>query len=777
MTAIVYPLYLSETTKCRHCQNKIENKQYGDFCCNGCQQVFSILNTSGLKDFYKISEIEKSHIPKVDYEPNLNLYLADNDFISKFGTSSKGGVKFYFYVSGIHCQACLWIFNRINQLSSLIKDSTFNQSNHVLKIEVLEIDKLKEIFNLLNQLGYQLIPIQDINQVNQLEKNDDKNELIRIAITAALLMNMMLFSISLYAGVEGEFKRIFQYILFFLTLPLMFYSANPIFKNFWNFFKAKSISIDLPLIIFLLTSFFISSFNLINGSDDIYFDSIATLVFLVLSVRYVLKKIQKNVSNLSYLKEIFFSKQVFVKYEEEFFPKHYSSLKTGEIILVDVGDVVPVDGVISNGETFVNEAIMTGEVEPIYKKEGDNLISGTLNVSNKVELKVSNTLFKTKLGEILNELGEKLIINSELNINLTRYSIGLIVAIIISIFATNYLFPELSTSEFINRCLSILVITCPCALAIGIPLSFILGVKEAAKKGIVVQDIQIFNKIHRLKNIFFDKTGTLTTGEINIHSHTVKKNMHWNIIFSLEKGMSHPYTKPIEKFAKKEGASEVILEKKKEILGKGVEGYFGGNLYEIKASSADSIGLFENSILVGELLFTEEIDNGAFDLLTNLKKKYNLAILSGDRKDKVESLAKKLNINKTFSQLLPSDKRDIIKNTPGSMIIGDGANDILGFKESDISVATFKSSKLASSTCDAYLLSSDLSLILELIKISKTVYQTVKFNIIISVIYNLLGFWAASFGYINPLMAAIFMPLSSITIIAHTYFNITKERS
>lgn len=783
---------------CKHCAlpsnnfiTKIENDIEISFCCNGCLTVYNILSTNGLKDYYKLKEASDDK-KRIEYKSRSYNYLDDDSFQQEYLKEKNGSFYLEFFVEGIHCLACLWLLEKLHEFVPSITSSHLNISTNTLRVYLASEFKLSEVAKKINELGYIPHPILDNNEQVLLEKKENQKDLIRVAVSFACAGNIMLYSLAIYTGASNFFEKYFNLFSFLCYFPVVFYCSIPFYKNFKTSLVTKKLSIDIPIVASIVITFVMGVYSLINDGKFFYFDSMATLVFLLLSSRYVLKKIQQKAMSSQKLSSLYANQSVIKmnlqNQEEEEILNRF--VKVGDIIKVKAQEMIPIDGIIKQGESYINNSLLTGEVTPILRKANQDVFMGAINLDQDLLIVVTKTIEKSRLGLILAEI-ERGWNNQTSFSNLSERISERFVYIVFSLTSLFfiYFYWTMGLEIAIERSLTLLIITCPCAVALSTPLVFILGLSVLAKKGIFVKNENSFERLIKSTNIFFDKTGTLTEGKFNVTNINYKesdnKHFYLQTLYSLESRSSHPIAKAIIHYleVKHNNIDVMALTEFKEMPGRGVEAFIGKDKFSVRAAIemreevATEIGLYKNDLLQLQISLEDDIKP---NILTILEKIRSLGIstklLSGDNIKVVSEVGTKLNFKNEdiFYEKTPEEKREIVLQYNDSVMVGDGINDAAALQAASLGIAVKGTAEVSLRACDIYLSQDGVEYTLKLINISKKLISIIKKNFFFSFCYNLIGIYLAFFGLVSPVIAAILMPISSITVIFGTLFSIHR---
>lgn len=780
---------------CQHCNQEIivasTDPKGRHFCCSGCLTVFHILKNNELNDFYKFREHSGEQgwqIP--DYREENFSYL-DSDHIHEEYIKLNNGIKsLTFYLEGIHCVACLWLIEKLPELVPGVFNATVNLSKSTVKVDIKENGSFKDVADMLVSMGYFPHPIFKEDEISRLRKKEEQDLLIKIGISAACAMNIMLFSISIYGGATGPFANYFSIFCLILSLPVVFYTATPFYRSSISAIKNKSINIDIPLSIAIIFGFTISSYHVLIGNQQHYFDSITTLTFLILFSRFILKKVQENSLSVSTLGQFFERSDIKRIKDDQVESIHKKYIQINDKLLISPGDIIPVDGVVIQGESSLNTAILTGESEPVLVKAGAQVYAGSENINEELIIRVEAIAEETRIGTLFKEI-EKLHHKKAPLVRLTdKFSkIFLKTVLLLSglLFIFTYYFIGLEIA--LTRTLSLIIITCPCALGLAIPLTFTRGISKAAKNGIIVKDEETLERIIACNNLFLDKTGTITYGKYNVEKITHfeladKETTNESLIFALEEKSKHPLAKALKKFLiNKSIDTNLEIKNYQEVLGEGVFASYNNNQYKIKGieNSTNNIqlGLYKNDVLVTEIILSDKVREEAKELVKDLKKlKKNVFMLTGDNKTNASRVATDVGIIKSniIANATPEIKSKVIENNKNSIMVGDGANDALALKKAEVGIAVHGSIDVGMKVSDIFFSKPGIKQVFNIINIGKDTIRTIYSILIFTTLYNLIGAICAVLGKVGPLEAAIIMPISSLIV---TVISIqgTKEQN
>lgn len=778
-------------TLCFHCGLSTLNPLYfkddleKSFCCHGCLTVFQIIEESKLELYYEIKKDSDStqFLPTPDSKKNFK-HFDDESFKAEYVHLNNGEETLKLYLEGVHCIACLWLIENIPQIIKGVIKASFDFDNSVVTLSIKQGSLFSEVGKLLDQLGYPPHPIKTNDDAGKLKAKEERSFLIRLGIAMACMGNIFLFSISIYGGLEGNLKQVFTWLSFIISLPVVTYCSYPFYRSALAALRVKKLNMDLPISVALIAGTFSGLISIITSSGETYFDSLTSLVFLLLLSRYCLLKIRQNGvtnSNLEYFSsfgDVCVLKNL-LKREKKFILAKY--LQKNDLVLLKEGDIIPADGEIIEGSSFLNTSLLTGESLPIKAGVSSKVFSGSSVINGEFIMRVDSMGAKTKLGSILNSVKRSSFLKSpfhNLSERVSRYFI--FVVFLLSFISIGYFWTLGTPAIGIKRALTLLIVTCPCALALASPLALTAAISHLLKKGIVLKNEEILERLGHAVNIYLDKTGTLTKGQFQVTSW---KNLtevdYTDLIWTLEKRASHPIATALRAFVEnKKSKTELQLEEWIEVPGVGVNAKYKGDRYQIQrslsySSAGTSISLFKNQEEIVRIILKDSARDDSSQIIQDLKKLgLSPFIISGDSRTEVEDLAAHVGIalENTYSEVSPEGKLDILSKDQSSIMVGDGANDAMALSQASIGIAVKGSIDISLQAADVYFTKPGISSLKELILISRSAIKVIKINMIFSLIFNLFGTVLALSGIITPLMAAVLMPLSSLSVLLSTYF-------
>ena len=755
------------------CGKTILRDSEKSFCCHGCQAVFQILASIG--------ELDGAEKHPIFQEALKSGLISNPELLKQKETPIDQETKILsLEIENLWCPSCADLIRLYLSQKEGISTCVVDYATDIASIQYSprKIDK-DSIFAAIKKIGYQAKNLTDLRGGNM-----QKRLLLRLGIVAFFVMNLMMFSFPIYGAYLNSddlgYARLFSFFSLGAALPVVTYGAWPIYRRFFWGLRFKQFGMETLVTMGVITAFTLSVIHLIQRNIHVYFDSMAMIIFLVLVGKVIESKAKfKAKDTLFALSRALPRKgrKCFKDGFENFVP--LKEIQKGDTLKVCVGERVPLDGVVTKGSGSCDESMMTGEALPVTKKIGDQVLAGTVLKAGPLYYKVlrleEGSALQRIISMIKGDMNEK---SHEIRIidSLVRYFVPAILFISFSTAIIGYTFLSFSLEESLLRAITILLISCPCAIGVAVPLVEAITLNLFAKKGMIIRNRRCLSYLGKEDLCVFDKTGSLTKGEFRLLSGLSNLDIRQKrILKSLSQSSHHPLSQSISQ-AISEKAQEMSTQ---ELVGKGVqgEGYYLGSRAWMKELGVELPKEEQNMTVVyfskgttclTTLVLGDELKKSAKEVV----KHFNSVLLSGDGYKAVQTMAKECGISKFFAEYNPLEKQRYIQaqKEKGAiiMMLGDGINDAPALSSAHIGVSVVNASDLSIEISDVLLTKDDLTLLIFLKKVGIIARSILKQNLFWAFIYNIIGVGLAIFGVLNPIIAASAMVLSSLCVLGNS---------
>lgn len=762
-----------------------------EFCCHGCKTVYQILNENRLGAYYEIQPMSGIRIETG--QPLRKFAFLDLDEIKDKLADFRDGntVRVRFFIPAIHCASCIWLLEHLDTLHPGISHSTVNFPQKEVAVTFRDDQiSMRQLAELLASIHY--VPEITLEHLDRKKiRKADKSLMLKIGVASFSFMNIMMYSFPEYLPggdlLEQKFKHLFGWLSFILILPVVFYSASDYYVSAFKGLKHKIISIDLPISIGIFALFFYSSTVVFSGQGIGYMDSLAGLLFFLLIGKWYQGKTYEALS--------------FERDYRSYFPVAVTrlsdqcetivpirELKKGDRILIRNQELVPADAVLVKGYGSIDYSFVTGEALPVAKNQGDFIYAGGRQVGSSIELQVEKAVEQSYLTQLWNQGGtkkDKLSLNNHINF-VSQYFTAAV--LLIAVVASAY-WATVQFSVAIYVFASVLIIACPCALALTVPFTFGSTMRAFGRRGFYIRNSDVVEKLYRITTVVFDKTGTITLNrkmDVDFIGDSLGIE-EITLIANVVRHSSHPLSVALKEFLPH--ASELMPERYEELPGLGQTAIVNGKRINVGSEmfvtgQHTSTTMNESRVYVsvdgrqaGYFTFSNSYRQGLPTLIEGLKKRYSLHLISGDNDGEEKKMRAIFGDEASlhFNQS-PADKKQYIlrlkEKGENVLMIGDGLNDAGALAESNTGISVAEDVFSFSPACDAILEAASFDKLEKLISFSRTSFKVVRRSFIISLIYNVIGLSFAVSGKLSPLIAAILMPLSSISIVAFATLSI-----
>lgn len=797
------------TQTCYHCdlENPLnENYQLTvlgkprTFCCPGCLAIAQTICDTNLEDFYRFrteknlnleSQLEQDliDIVELDTPSVLDAISDENDRTDTKTRTIELGIE------GITCAACGWLIKKkIAQREDVI-DIQVNISTRRALLKIERKAKLSPILKQIRQLGYRAFPFSESEQ-EQAIQNENKLYIKRLVIAGLAMTQVMMYAVGFYIGEFQDISKEHAYFLHLIsgvvTTPVVLYSAMPFFQSAWRSLLQWHFGMNLPVSIAIFAGYSASMYSLMTHAEVYYFDSVVMFTFFLLVGRFLEHRMRLK----AVLKQQNFNRLIPISATRKNKDGSISTLlvndiNVGDHLIINAGAVVPVDGTLLDKSAELNEAVLTGEFMPVKKFDNDPIVSGSTNNASGFIMRATSTLETSHLQQLIDL--------QDCSENLTTDKVSFadkvaswyVVTLLLLCFITGSIWWFVEPDRIFPVVLSLLVVSCPCALSLATPAAVAAAISQLTDRGLMIKGKSTLSNLSQITEVVFDKTGTLTYGEMALTGVDTYSELSeaqcLEIAVSMESISSHPLAIALGH----QNVNRIPNIESQEVISGGVTATIDGKEYRLGSerftgvdaktvivendsetgkSTTVTAYLSEDNELIASFNFADQINDTAKITISSLKHaRYSLSLLSGDSAYACKGIAKELNLTNVISQSTPQSKLNFIldleQNGKKTLMIGDGVNDIGALKQASVSIAMGTASQLSQSTSSAVLVSRDLNVIAEALQLSKKLNRVIKQNIGWAVVYNLTAIPFAVMGLVPAWLAAIGMTSSSLIVV------------
>ncbi|MFA6063249.1 MAG: heavy metal translocating P-type ATPase [Gallionella sp.] len=782
-----------------------------NFCCFACQSVCAAIYDAGLQGYYQRTPQGVLLAPPPTPPKDIEMY--DLDEVQQDFVSCQGELReTHLLVEGIHCAACVWLIERGMMRTKGVESANVNLAGKRLHLRWDNSRvKLSNIINILSKIGYAGVPY-DPEAAEGSMKRTNRAMLFRLFFAAFAMMNLNLIAIALYSGADrGQFVGFFHWMAFALATPALLYSGYPFFKGAWSGLRNASLTMDLPIAIGLTVTYSYSLYVTLTGSGQVYFDTVTNLTFVILIGRYLEGMFRHQaVAATNRLMDLQ-PRVATVLTDGVEKMTSVRAVGVGDMVLVKPGSNIPMDGLVREGSSSVDESMLSGESMHVKKHIGDRVAAGTLNGSGALVVEVQAASADSTLSKIIRLVEEAQ--SSKAPIQRLSDSIVpwfvLVTLILASI--TFYLWSD-NFEMALMAATSVLIITCPCALGMATPMSIAVASGLGAKHGILVKNGVVLETLSKVTHFVFDKTGTLTEGKMRVDQVIVASGCDENhslaLAAAVERYSEHSVARAVVAAAESRQLSyrtlsvlnfhatagagvEAMVEGMPVLLGTAewllrnavtIEPALMLSLDELESQAKTCVHLAIDGQHRAVLVLGDTLRADAQALINTLRANgIGMTLLSGDRRLVAEAIARQLGGMEVIAEVLPQDKDRVIQQLQqrGECVamVGDGVNDAPALIRADVGIALGSGTDVSVESADIVLMRNELDKVRLATLLSRRTLRTIKQNIGLSFVYNSIMVPLAIMGHVTPLVAAITMPVSSLLVIGNAarIRNLFKE--
>ncbi|MFS4466788.1 heavy metal translocating P-type ATPase [Maribacter sp. 2210JD10-5] len=794
---LTFVLGMSKNTdkpNCYHCGDDCGRTQLifdeKNFCCNGCKTVYEIFASNDLSYYYDLQSNAGATPSKIEGKYD---FLDTPAIVEKLTEFNDGTVQIInLYIPHIHCSSCIWVLENLNKLNLAISGSQVDFPKKTVRITYKSNSiSLKELVLLLSKIGYE--PYISLDDYDNTKKKTDRSLIYKLGVAGFAFGNVMFLSFPDYFDLQtsqsngGEFwlnqyQDVFRWLMFIFSLPVVFYSGRDYFISAFKGLRSRLLNIDVPIALGILVLFLRSTLEISFGWGPGFFDSLTGLLFFLLLGKFFQ---QKTYSFLSFERDYksYFPiavTRITTHGREEITQVH--NIQKGDRLLIRNEELIPVDGVLMGGNARIDYSFVTGESEPVQKISGDKVFAGGKQLQGAIEMRALKSVSQSYLTQLWSNSVFQKDKSSAFQTITDRIGKRFTITVLtIALVATSFwLF--LDPNKAMNVFTAVLIIACPCAIALASPFTLGNMLRIFGRNKFYLKDTQTIEQLAHINTAVFDKTGTITTALKNTATYegmpltAAEASLLKNTI----RASNHPLSRSLYNMLAEQNI--ITLDDYQEYLGKGVTGSVGEEHMKIGSAAFvgqeelsnelnTSVHISNNNAYLGRYIFHNEYREGVSELFKTMSSDIHLAILSGDNEGEKQRLQELLpKLTPLYFNQKPEDKLEFIQSLQQSgkkvLMVGDGLNDAGALAQAEVGIAISENVNVFSPACDGILDASRFKNIHKYILASKKAMKIIKLSFVLSLCYNLIGLYFAVTGQLQPVIAAILMPLSSISVVA-----------
>ncbi len=789
----------AEATSCSHCglvvpPGLVEPQAATQFCCTGCRTAYAIIHENGLEKYYRLPQkreapvtVSGKQFEEFDHPAFRELYVTP----TRDGRLSQTSL----YLEGIHCASCVWLVERVPMVIPGVSMAELDVGRSLVRLQWDDaVTQLSDIARFLDSLGYRARPYRGLG-AEALRRAEDRAMLTRIGIAGAIGVNTMLLAIALYSGwlngMDPRYERFFRWISLLLVTPSMLFPGRVFFRGAWTALRARTLHMDVPIAIALGAGFARGAYNTVVDRGPVYFDGLGILIFLLLVGRFLQQRAHRSATDSAELLHSLSPSTARLAEGETTQEVPAEALLPGMVIEVRPGETVAADGVVARGTSTLDLSLLTGETRPVRVAEGETVYAGTVNQSATLRVKVTQAGESSRVGRILGEV-EAAARRRAPAVLLADRIAAIFVGVILVLAAVTYVvWLRRNPAEAADNAIALLIVTCPCALALATPLAITMTIGRAARQGILVKGGATLELLARPGVLYLDKTGTLTEGQTTLAAFD---GPEWvkPLVLALEAHSPHPVAAGFRaawgevtageatSVTHANGGIEGDVDGRRVVVGKPAFVAARAGDAALAAAATDDgltpVVVAVDGTVIARAGFGDRVRPEARVALDRLRARgWALRILSGDDPRVVAQVGAQLGVPEADCEggASPERKLAVVEAAAASgdrvVMVGDGINDAAAIACATVGVGVRGGAEACLAAADVFLARPGLAPLVDLLEGAPRTLRVIRRNLAFSLMYNAVGVALAVTGVLNPLIAAILMPLSSITVISSSW--------
>lgn len=762
------------------------------FCCSACRTAYAIIHEHGLDDYYAFAERRDRPVTssgrdygEFDHDAFRAIYVREG---------ADGLAECDLYLDGVHCASCVWLVEKVPLAIPGVVSAELDIGRARCRVRWdRSRTPLSAIARFLDALGYVAHPFRGA-RAEEMRRREDRAALVNIGIAGAIAGNVMMIALAIYAGwfggIDPEFERYFRWWSFLLTTPAMIWPGRVFFKSAWGALRQRALHMDVPIAVAIGAGYLRGAVNTFTDTGPVYFDGVATLIFLLLVGRFLQQRAQRAAADSAELLFSLAPNTARVVGEDGVVREvPTEAVLPGAVLDVRAGDTLAADGVIVAGRSAVDLSLLTGESRPVSVAEGAQVFGGTLNVSAPIRVAVTRSGESSRIGQLLKDVEDSARRRAPVVKMADRMAGGFIAVVLVAAVATYWTWMVRDPSQALDNAIAMLVVTCPCALALATPMAITVAIGRAARRGILIKGGDALERLATPGRLLLDKTGTLTTGRLELVSWDGDESAR-PLVAAIEQHSRHPVAAAVLRATPTATDALARTDDVQETIGGGIRGRVNGHevlvgkptwVLELASGVHESFPPLDaaltpvlvavDGIVVARIGFGDPIRAEAAEAVRALRARgWRLGILSGDDTRVVASVGKTLGIAAQDCRggASPEDKRMAVEQAllEGPVVmVGDGVNDAAAIASATVGIGVRGGAEACLAASDVFLARGGIGTLMELETGSRRTVSLIRLAIGFSLFYNIVGAVLAFTGIMDPLIAAIVMPTSSLSVV------------